>query len=86
IVIAVTGASGSIYAKVLLDRLSQLSSQIDKVGVVMSPNAKAVWQHELGNDDYQRYMDFTFYDPADFYAPFASGSARYNTMIICPCS
>lgn len=86
IIIAVTGASGSIYAKVLLDKLSKLSSQIEKVGVVMSNNAKDVWKHELGNEDYTLYKDFTFYDKMDFYAPFASGSAKYNTMIICPCS
>lgn len=86
IIIAVTGASGSIYAKVLLDKLSKLSSQIEKVGVVMSHNAKDVWKHELGNEDYTLYKDFTFYDKMDFYAPFASGSAKYNTMIICPCS
>lgn len=86
IIIAVTGASGSIYAKVLLDKLSKLSSQVEKVGVVMSNNAKDVWKHELGNEEYTLYKDFTFYDKMDFYAPFASGSAKYNTMIICPCS
>ncbi len=36
IVIAITGASGSIYAKVLLDKLSKLSNQIEQVGVIMS--------------------------------------------------
>lgn len=86
IIVAVTGASGSIYAKVLLDKLSKLSSQVEKVGVVMSNNAKDVWKHELGNEEYTLYKDFTFYDKMDFYAPFASGSAKYNTMIICPCS
>lgn len=85
IVVAITGASGSIYAKVLLDKLSKLSAQIDQVGIVMSDNAKDVWKHELGNEDYKNY-NFTFYDKTNFYAPFASGSAKYNTMIICPCS
>ncbi|MFT6849364.1 MAG: 4-hydroxy-3-polyprenylbenzoate decarboxylase [Sphingobacteriales bacterium] len=85
IVIGVTGASGSIYAKVLFDKLKALSGQIEKVGVVMSDNAKDVWKYELGNEDYQNY-DFDFYDKGDFFAPFASGSAKYDTMIICPCS
>lgn len=85
IVVAITGASGSIYAKVLLDKLAELSAQIEAVGIVMSDNAKDVWKHELGNEDYKKY-NFTFYDKTNFYAPFASGSAKYNTMIICPCS
>ncbi|MDF2450645.1 MAG: polyprenyl p-hydroxybenzoate/phenylacrylic acid decarboxylase [Bacteroidota bacterium] len=86
IIISITGASGSIYAKVLLDKLSQLSAQIEQVGVVMSDNAKDVWKHELGNEAYKNYDQFTFYDKNNFYAPFASGSAKYTTMIVCPCS
>ena len=86
LIISITGASGSIYAKVLLDKLSALLPQIDKVGIVMSDNARSVWQHELGNEAYKKYEHFTFYDKMDFYAPFASGSAQYTTMIICPCS
>jgi len=85
IVVAVTGASGSIYAKLLLDNLKLLSQQVEKVGVVMSDNAKEVWRFELGNEDYNNY-DFDFYSKMDFNAPFASGSAKYDTMIIAPCS
>ncbi len=85
IVVSVSGASGAIYAKVLFDRLQQLSDQIDEVGVLMSDNAKYVWQTELGNSDYEN-LPFKFYKAQDFTAPFASGSARFETMIICPCS
>lgn len=85
IVIAVTGASGAIYAKVLLNKLAGLKSQVREVGIIMSDNAKHVWQYELGDESYKQ-LPFTFYDKMDFHAPFASGSARYNTMIICPCS
>lgn len=85
IVIAITGASGSIYAKVLLQKLQQLQNQIETVGVVMSDNAKDVWKFELGNTDYEK-LPFKIYSKADFFAPFASGSAKYNTMIVCPCS
>ncbi len=85
IVIAVTGASGAIYAKVLFDKLLQLDSQIEKVGVVMSNNAKFVWEQELRNTDYSKYP-FDFFEKMDFMAPFASGSANYKTMIICPAS
>ena len=51
----------------------------------MSDNAKFNWEYELGNKGYQDYP-FDFYGKNDFMAPFASGSARYQTMIVCPCS
>ena len=85
LVVGLTGASGAIYAKVLFDKLRQLSDQIEDVGVVMSDNAGAVWEYELGNADYKN-LPFKVYGKSDFMAPFASGSARFNTMIICPCS
>ena len=85
IIVAITGASGSIYAKLLLDKLNQLTDQIEKVGVVMSKNAKDVWLWELENKDYENYT-FDFYEKNNFMAPFASGSAKYDTMIIIPCS
>jgi len=90
IVVAIGGSSGSIYAKVLFDRLYQLKDQIANVGVVMSKNAKLNWQLELENEDYKSFLEahdlFKFYDKQDFMAPFASGSAKYDTMIVCPCS
>lgn len=85
IIVAITGASGAIYAKVLLDRLLSARTQWDTIGVVMSDNAKDVWKFELGDTGYMNYP-FTFYEKNDFYAPFASGSAKFDTMIICPCS
>ncbi len=85
IVVAITGASGSIYAKVLLDKLVALKDQYHTVNIVMSNNAKIVWQQELGNTDYNNYP-FAFYEKNDFNAPFASGSAMFNKMIIAPCS
>ena len=85
IVLAIGGSSGAIYAKLLMDRLLQIRDQWEKVGVVMSGNAQFNWEYELGNRDFQEYP-FDFYDKNDFMAPFASGSARYGTMIVCPCS
>ena len=82
---AITGASGSVYAKVLLDKLVQLNDQIESVGIVMSDNAKDVWKFELDNTDYEKFP-FKIYSKTDFFAPFASGSAKYDAMIICPCS
>ena len=85
IVVSISGASGSIYAKVLFDKLLGLKDQVEEVGILMSENAKYVWQTELGNKDYEK-LPFKFYSPQSFGAPFASGSANFDTMIICPCS
>lgn len=85
IVIAVTGASGSIYAKLLLDKLFQIKDQWNELSVVLSDNAKKIWQTELGNNDFDTYA-VNYYNKFDFNAPFASGSARYNIMIVVPCS
>jgi flavin prenyltransferase len=104
IVIAIGGSSGSIYAKVLLDKLKTLHNQIEAVGIVMSDNALLNWEYELGVPfDIENYENtpkkgaytegslsqnatFKFYQKMDFFAPFASGSAKYDTMIVCPCS
>ena len=85
IVVAITGASGSVYSKSLLMKLLQCREQWKELAVVMTDNAKEVWTTELGNADYTQ-LPVTFYDQQDFSAGFASGSGEFNTMIIVPCS
>ena len=85
IVIAITGASGSIYAKLLLDKLMAIPSQWDELSVILTENAKDVWKTELNDSNYLNYP-IKYYTQQDFMAPFASGSGRYNIMIIVPCS
>ena len=85
IAIAITGASGAIYAKLLIEKLLVIKDQWNNLGIVMSNNAKEVWKTELENEDYKNYP-VAFFDKYDFSAPFASGSAQYNIMIIAPCS
>jgi 4-hydroxy-3-polyprenylbenzoate decarboxylase len=85
IVVAITGASGAIYAQLLLQKLQQLSDQISELSIVMSDNAKQVWQFELDNADYDK-LPYKIYAKNDFMAPFASGSARFDTMVVIPCS
>ena len=85
IAVAITGASGSIYAKILLDNLLLLKDQLSEVSVVMTENAKEVWKTELHDDGYSKYP-YRFYNQQDFSAPFASGSGKYTVMIILPCS
>lgn len=87
LVISVTGASGSIYALRLFTKLMQpnLREQWSRIGVIFSKNALDVWQHELGEFSPTDWA-FDFYDRTDYRAPFASGSAKYNIMLIIPCS
>jgi flavin prenyltransferase len=85
IVVAITGASGAIYGKILLEKLAVLKNQWQELSVVMTDNAKQVWATELGNDNYTK-IEARVYTTQDFHAPFASGSGQYDTMIIIPCS
>jgi flavin prenyltransferase len=91
IIIGITGASGAIYGKLLLERLNKLQDQVESCGVIFSENAKAVWKFELGEDpDGVSHPDgvqkVKYYRPDNFFAPMASGSAGYDVMIICPCT
>lgn len=85
IIVAITGASGSIYAKLLLEALATLPDQWDKVGIILSKNAHINWQIEL-DDSFLQQPIFDHYENNDYYAPFASGSAKYDTMIVIPAS
>jgi 4-hydroxy-3-polyprenylbenzoate decarboxylase len=85
IAVAITGASGSIYARLLLQKLEQLKDQITELSLVMTDNAKQVWETELGDNNYNSFSA-KYFSTKDFTAPFASGSAKYDAMIIVPCS
>jgi len=82
LVVAVGGASGSIYAKRLLDALVPLAPKVE-VGLVLTHSGQEVWAHELG--EIPAYP-FKRYGLRDFRAPFASGSAGWDAMVVIPCS
>lgn len=85
IVVAITGASGSIYPKILLEKLLKLKNQWTSLAVVITGNARIVWETELGNKEYDSYP-VSYFSKNDFMAPFASGSGDYDIMIVAPCS
>lgn len=85
ILVAVSGASGSIYASLLMNRLLAIKDQWNEVSVIMTTNAKEVWKTELNNETWSGFP-FRYFSTTDFSAPFASGSGQYDTMIIIPCS
>ncbi|MDD5570535.1 MAG: UbiX family flavin prenyltransferase [Bacteroidales bacterium] len=85
IIVGITGASGSVYAKILLEKLVLLKEQIEKVVVVFSETGKKVWKYELKSEPYEN-ISFEILENDNLFAPPASGSARFDTMLVCPCS
>jgi 4-hydroxy-3-polyprenylbenzoate decarboxylase len=85
IAIAITGASGSIYARLLLQKLAEIKDQIEELSIVITNNAKFVWETEIGDTQYDQFSA-RYFSTKDFTAPFASGSAKYDALIIIPCS
>lgn len=85
VVVAITGASGSIYAKLLIEKLLRLNAQLEELSVVMTENAKLVWETEL-NEKHTNTPTIKYYGVNDFMAPFASGSGQYDIMLVVPCS
>jgi 4-hydroxy-3-polyprenylbenzoate decarboxylase len=83
VIIGITGASGSLYAKRLLDKLS---AQKDvEIAVVFTDNGEQVFRYEIG-DAVLKNLPFKRYDNNDFFVPLASGSSQFDTLIIAPCS
>jgi 4-hydroxy-3-polyprenylbenzoate decarboxylase len=85
IVVGVGGASGAPYAARLLDFLRDHAEALDlEPHVVFTKMGKLVWTDEVGTDPAS--YGFPLYSPGDMTAPFASGSARFDAMIVLPCS
>jgi 4-hydroxy-3-polyprenylbenzoate decarboxylase len=86
-VVAITGASGSCYARQLLKKLSATDIGHDNIAVIFSINGLKVFEYELGAAALDEvYANFKVYDNSDFMAPFASGSSSFDTLIVAPCS
>jgi len=85
IIVGVTGASGAIYARSLLEILGELSDQLEEVALIFSDNGRAVWEFELGHIP-PFSAPFRVYDNNNLFAPVASGSAGFDTMFIAPCT
>ncbi len=83
IILAQTAASGAIYTRQIAELLLT-SSAVEQVALIRSENAQSVAQYEgveLPLDE--RIVEFSV---DDMFSPVASGSARYDAMIIAPCS
>jgi flavin prenyltransferase len=85
IIVAVTGASGSIYAQKLLEKLQELKTPVAEIAVIFSDTAKQIWVSETG-EKFVASFPAKEYNNNNYFTPFASGSSEYDTMIICPAS
>src|SRR5438045_8267755 len=81
IVIGATGASGSVYLQRLVE---QIDSTANEVHVVMSGHAKEVADQELLT--FRLPPHVLQHSEDDMNVPYVSGSARFNAMVIVPCS
>ncbi|MCB9669762.1 MAG: UbiX family flavin prenyltransferase [Alphaproteobacteria bacterium] len=85
IVVGIGGASGQPYAQRVLAFLADHRDTLDlDVHVVFSRTGRLVWQDEVGEDAAQ--YGFPIHPPGDMTAPFASGSSRFDAMVVVPCS
>jgi 4-hydroxy-3-polyprenylbenzoate decarboxylase len=84
LVVAISGATGAPYAKRFLDFLAEHGPAHGVTAdLVFTSTGKQVWLQEIGAEP--RYP-FKVWKNLDFTAPFASGSAQYDGMVIIPCS
>jgi 4-hydroxy-3-polyprenylbenzoate decarboxylase len=83
VVVAITAASGAIYARQLLNELVA-SSEVERIAVIYSANARAVVAHE--GETIPQSPKIEVYENDNLFAPPASGSARWNAMVVVPSS
>ncbi len=84
LIIAVTGASGSCYAASLFETLKESGHPADKAGIIFSDYARQVWKFEMEKPVPE--LPWPVFQNDNMFAPMASGSAGYRTMIVIPCS
>ena len=84
IIIAITGASGVIYSLKLLEALKKLNIE---TGVVVSNPAKIILDYELGIklEDIKNLAKH-YYEPYDLTSSINSGSFKFDSLVIVPCS
>jgi flavin prenyltransferase len=81
LVMAATGASGAIYLQRLLE---QIDCAVHEVHLVMSAYAREVAKQEL--EGFKIPAEVSQHSESDMNVPFVSGSARFDAMVIVPCS
>jgi len=85
VIVAVTGASGSIYAQKLIEHMLLCSDKFKEIALIFSENGSKVWEYELGEIPVFP-KPVIVYQNSNMFSPVASGSAAYDTMIVVPCT
>jgi 4-hydroxy-3-polyprenylbenzoate decarboxylase len=83
-VVAITGASGSLYAQRLLQLLHDDPQGPHEVHVALSSHAREVAEAEI--DQLAIPDSFHVHGDTSMQVPYVSGSARFDAMVIIPCS
>lgn len=84
IVLAITGASGSPYAKRLFDILVESGAKID---VVLSKTGEPIWIEETGESlSYFNRDNVTLHKDSNLFVSIASGSSHWDSMVVIPAS
>lgn len=83
LILGVTGATGMLYVLALLDLLA---GQNIEVHGIASGAGRKVLGLELGLTPPQLPLVSRWFEPDDFTAPPASGSAPYDAMVVLPCT
>ena len=83
IIVAITGASGAIYARRTLEQLLACK-QVERVALILSDTAKQVIPHE--GIELPSSERIELYDNHEMFSSVASGSASWDAMIVVPAS
>ncbi|MDL2230576.1 UbiX family flavin prenyltransferase [Alistipes sp. OttesenSCG-928-L06] len=81
--VAITGASGSVYPRLLVEKL--LTFDETEISVIVTDNGLSVMRFE-DNIDWLKAPRLRCYDNHDFFSAPASGSARFDAMVVIPCT
>jgi 4-hydroxy-3-polyprenylbenzoate decarboxylase len=83
VIVAVTAASGAIYARLVLEHLLR-SAEVERIALIMSEKAAEVVAFE--GEQLPQSERITVYDNHDMFSEVASGSARWDAMVVVPAS
>lgn len=85
IAVAVTGASGLIYAQKLLEQMVAHGHSFSQIALIFSETGRRVWEYELGSiPEFPKPVEV--YENNNMFSPVASGSAAYDAMVVVPCT
>jgi flavin prenyltransferase len=93
--LGVTGASGAPYAARLLEALTEADCEVglcasaaglEVIATELYADARLSRDETLARFTENARGEVTVYDPQDWRAPYASGSAKVDGYVICPCS